>query len=237
MPHNAKDGPNLASPAGRRVAFFGGSFDPPHAGHLAIARAARDTLQLSTILFAPVGLQPLKPDGPSASFADRFAMTQLAISGESSFQVTRADAPNNTPNYTIDTLLSLSARLSPDDILYLLLGADSFRTLPRWHLAAEIPFAARLVVASRPGEEISCPSAGLPEGILADPAAEPNHFLLHNASGRSSELVFLPGLHYEISATELRRQMQQDTSPASYTGPQLIAPAVLDYIRRHHLYR
>src|SRR4051794_33636357 len=65
----------------QRVAFFGGSFDPPHLGHLAVARAARAALQLDRVLFAPVGAQPLKPQGSTAPFPDRVAMTELAIGG------------------------------------------------------------------------------------------------------------------------------------------------------------
>src|SRR5580704_16597420 len=94
------DGP---SKVGSRVAFFGGSFDPPHLGHLAVARAARDAFQLDKVLFAPVGTQPLKPEGSSASFEQRVAMTRLAIEAEAGFVVSLADAPKVTgePNYTL----------------------------------------------------------------------------------------------------------------------------------------
>ena len=130
-----------------RIAFFGGSFDPPHLGHLAIARAAREKLRLEMVLFAPVGHQPLKPDGASASFEDRVAMLRLAIAGESSFQLSMADAPGETPNYTIDTLTRLREELDPAAELFLLIGADALRSLSQWHRAAEIPFAASLIVA------------------------------------------------------------------------------------------
>src|ERR1700690_766755 len=99
-------GRRVAFFSGSRVAFFGGSFDPPHLGHLAIARAARDAFHLDTVLFAPVGVQPLKPDGSSASFEDRLAMTRLAIDGEPGFAISLADAPKSPapgsaqPNYT-----------------------------------------------------------------------------------------------------------------------------------------
>src|SRR6185437_12483792 len=79
--------------AGARVAFFGGSFDPPHLGHLAVARAARDALRLDAVLFAPVGSQPLKPQGSTAGFDDRLAMTRLAVAGERGFNVSLVDAP------------------------------------------------------------------------------------------------------------------------------------------------
>src|SRR5271166_4689651 len=90
-----------------RIAFFGGSFDPPHLGHLAVARAARAALGLDLVLFAPVGAQPLKPRGSTAPFEDRLAMTRLAIHAEPGFAVSLADAPrpSGAPNYTLETLI------------------------------------------------------------------------------------------------------------------------------------
>ena len=114
---------------GGRVAFFGGSFDPPHLGHLAIARAARDALRLDRVLFAPVGAQPLKPAGSTVPFSDRLAMTELAIAGEPGFEISLADAPASAgrPNYTLETLRTLSAGLPAHGCLFCLMGADSFR--------------------------------------------------------------------------------------------------------------
>src|ERR1700722_18781834 len=108
MPEPAAQGP--------RIAFFGGSFDPPHCGHLAVARAAQSALALDTVLFAPVGAQPLKPQGSTASFEDRVAMTRLAIAGEAGFAVSPIEAPKPSafPNYTLETLLRLRAELPPD---------------------------------------------------------------------------------------------------------------------------
>jgi len=180
-----------APPTGRRVAFFGGSFDPPHLGHLAIARAACDAFHLDKVLFAPVGAQPLKPEGSSASFDDRLAMTRLAIAGQPAFEVSLADAPkspnsrglrpNYTPNYTIDTLNALRAEFKPDCALYCLMGADSFFGLRRWHRAAEIPYAAALIVASRPGQPLDGPgqplaelTSALPAGLTLEPAPDQN---------------------------------------------------------------
>ncbi len=160
---------------GRRVAFFGGSFDPPHLGHLAVARAARDAFRLDTVLFAPVGAQPLKMNGSTASFEDRVDLTRLAIADEPGFAVTLADAPkpSGVPNYTIDTLLRLRAELSPDAVLYCLMGADSFFGLRQWHRSAEIPFVAPLIVASRPSEQPHLLTAdlraALPAGLTIEP--------------------------------------------------------------------
>lgn len=236
---------------GRRVAFFGGSFDPPHLGHLAVARAARAALELETVLFAPVGAQPLKPHGSAAGFADRVAMTRLAIAGEPGFDLSLADAPNpsGAPNFTLETLQQLRAGLPPDSVLFCLMGADSFFSLRSWHRAAEIPFAAPLIVASRPGQSLGDLKAALPEGLTMDsaPGAGPaNSELtiracrLQNSAGDSAPFYLLPGLNVEISASQVRDSIHEQAGAASGTliaGFELLPEAVLDYIRANNLYR
>ncbi|MGA9071152.1 MAG: nicotinate (nicotinamide) nucleotide adenylyltransferase [Terracidiphilus sp.] len=224
--------------SGQRIAFFGGSFDPPHLGHLAIARAAQAALALDTVLFAPVGAQPLKPRGSTASFAQRVAMTRLAIADESGFALSLADAPQalGAPNYTLETLLKLRAELPPVGELFCLMGADSFALLRHWHRAAEIPFAAALVVASRPGESLEDLEAALPTGLMMDAAPEPGtdaaaRYTLRNAAGNQAPFYLLPNLEIEISASAIRRQIHA-------AGDSTLLPApVLDYIRAHGLYR
>ncbi len=236
--------------AGRRVAFFGGSFDPPHLGHLAVARAARVALGLDTVLFAPVGAQPLKPHGATASFDDRLAMTLLAIANEPGFAISLADAPklSGAPNFTLETLHSLRAQLSPEGALYCLMGADSFFSLRRWHRSAEIPFAAPLIVASRPGQRLDDLRAALPEGLTMDsvPGAEQTRSevairscLLHNPAGETAPFYLLPGLNVEISASQLRDWICDQLRAASQTPLaelELLPHAVFDYIRSHNLY-
>ncbi len=210
----------------RRVAFFGGTFDPPHRGHLAVARAAQRALHLDAILFAPVGAQPLKPQGSTASFDDRVAMTRLAVEGDPAFIVSLADAPsttgnpndtpNYTPNYTFDTLTTLRAELPSQAELFCLMGADSFLSLRRWHRGAEIPFVAPLIVASRPGQPLEELAEVLPAGLtISDhpaPIAEPTTdelrvYTLRNATGATKPFFLLPGLHVDISASAIREQV------------------------------
>ncbi|HVU48152.1 MAG TPA: nicotinate (nicotinamide) nucleotide adenylyltransferase, partial [Terracidiphilus sp.] len=157
----------------RRVAFFGGSFDPPHLGHLAVARAAKAALDLDVVLFAPVGSQPLKTQGSAASFEDRVAMTRLAIAEEYGMEISLADAPkaNASPNYTLETLKKLHTELGEDCLLFFLMGADSFLGLKKWYRAAEIPFAAPLIVASRPGQKMGDMKAALPTGLTLEEKA------------------------------------------------------------------
>jgi len=235
---------------GMRVAFFGGSFDPPHQGHLAVARAARDALDLDTVLFAPVGAQPLKPGGSGASFADRLEMTRLAIAGEPDFSISLADAPkpDSVPNYTLETLLSLRAELPADGALFCLMGTDSFFNLRSWHRAAEIPFAAPLIVASRPGKRpdqwIAGLQAALPAGLTIESApgedqteggVEVRSFVLLNPAGAHAPFYLLPGLNVEISASEIREQIH-GTPGIRTTKHELLPDAVSAYIRSHGLY-
>ena len=263
-----------AAQTGRRIAFFGGSFDPPHLGHLAVAHAARDAFHLDTVLFAPVGAQPLKPEGSSASFEDRLAMTRLAIEGQPGFAVSLVDAPksspsgslrrppNYTPNYTIDTLEGLRSDFKSDCALYCLMGADSFFGLRRWHRAAEIPYAAALIVASRPGQPLDGLKSALPRGLTLEPAPDPARnesdrnesganesgvavraFNLVNPAGERAPFYVLPGLDVEISASEVREAIRKaglGASSVAQSGSEavqtMLPVAVAEYIRSHGLY-
>lgn len=231
---------------GRRIAFFGGSFDPPHLGHIAIARAAQQALQLDTVLFAPVGTQPLKPFGATATFEDRVAMTELAIKGLPQFAISFVDAPDPTgePNYTIDTLHRLEAQF-PSAQLFTLIGADSFLSLSRWYRGTEIPFIAPLIVASRPGQRLEDMAAILPEGLTihqdSQSAGSPPDSSLHlytirDPAGRAAPFYLMPGLEIEISASEIRRQAGATTEHLC-ASHQLLPDAVCSYIATHGLYR
>jgi nicotinate-nucleotide adenylyltransferase len=244
--------------AGRRVAFFGGSFDPPHRGHLAVARAAQAGLALDLVLFAPVGVQPLKMQSGERSaataFADRLAMTRLAIAGEPGFAVSLMDAPKPAPNaqappnYSVETLERLRAEVGSAGRLFFLMGADSFFGLRQWHRAAEIPFAATRVVASRlaasrlvasgPVEDLA---AALPAGLRLEPWAEGDAvregvevqgFRVTNARGDSAALYLLPGVDERASASEIREEVGADGEAAREWLP----AAVAAYVREHRLY-
>jgi nicotinate-nucleotide adenylyltransferase len=250
--------------AGPRVAFFGGSFDPPHQGHLAVARAARTALALDTVLFAPVGAQPLKPQGSTASFDDRVEMTRLAVKESPGFEVSLIDAPKPSaaPNYTLETLLQLRAELGPGGTLFSLMGADSFLGLRRWHRSAEIPFVAPLIVATRPGQPLDDLRAALPRSLIMEAASSPNPaseamaadpvrvhtFLLHNAAGGTSPFYLLAGLNIEISASQIRDLIRNGIRGGvgrdsrakpefSAAKEELLPPSVLEFIRSHNLYQ
>ena len=240
----------MSQAAQRRVAFFGGSFDPPHLGHLAVARAAKLGLGLDSVLFAPVGAQPLKSRGATASFEDRLAMTRLAIAGEPGFEISLADAPSGLgePNYSLETLERLRAELGSACRLYFLMGADSFLSLKKWHRASEIPFTAPLIVASRPGGRLESVKAALPEGLTIEAAPERDRtagnvevrgYEVKNGVGARAEFYLLPGLDCEISATKIRASIRSrdGAGQGKAAGERLVPEAVAEYVRAHGLYR
>ncbi len=223
-----------------RIAFFGGSFDPPHRGHLAIARAAIERLALDTVWMAPVGAQPLKPGGFSTSYADRLAMVELAVAGDPAIVASAIDAPRSDgkPNYTIDVLTSITASLPPGDKLFFLLGADALLSLKQWHGAEQLPFLLDFIVAGRPGfsfEEFpeALPAAIRVERELSDGGvAGIVEWSLRNESGAHSYLYLMPDLHEDISATHIRAALAGEESEEG-----VLSPDVLRYIREKGLYR
>ncbi len=203
-----------------RIGLFGGSFDPPHLGHLAVARAAAKAFALDSVLFAPTGRQPLKPVGASASFEDRVAMISLLCEGEHAIphgrmEASSLDAPreDGCPNYTVDALISLRARASPADSIFVIVGADAFLGVRRWKSSNELFELAEWIVVSRPGftlEDLSTLDL-LPEQIKRV------HLLEH--------------LREDASATKIRALIASGSDCAG-----LLPASIMGYIRLHHLY-
>lgn len=127
------------------VGVFGGSFDPVHNGHLAIAQAALETVPLDRVIFVPARRSPLKDASPTASEADRLAMLELATRDEPRFAVSRIELDRPAPSYTVDTLEALAG----EGRLHLILGADAAAQLPRWRDPQRIRELATLLVARR----------------------------------------------------------------------------------------
>jgi len=133
-----------------RVGLLGGSFDPPHIGHLLLAEEARDQLGLSEVRLAPAGRPPHKLELDMTPVADRVRMTELAIADNPSFRLSRVDADRPGPHYTIDMVKLVRDQLPPDAELYFLMGFDSLRDLPKWREPAQLIRAAHLVALTRP---------------------------------------------------------------------------------------
>ena len=132
-----------------RIGVLGGSFDPVHHGHLIVARALLERLGLDEMRLLPAGVQPFKRGQHHASAADRAAMVELAITGESGLACDRREVSRPGLSYTVDTLRSLKAE-APGTTWYLCVGADAAQELPAWHEAAALPELATVVVFGRP---------------------------------------------------------------------------------------
>ena len=137
-----------------RLGILGGSFDPVHLGHVALAEAARDALRLDRVLLVPAASQPLKSVGHGAPAEDRYAMVRLAARGRPHLEASDIEIRRPGPSYTVDTLREVLAGLSPGSEVFLLLGADALADLPRWRDSGEIGRLAVVVGCSRPG----CPA-------------------------------------------------------------------------------
>lgn len=144
----------------RSIGVFGGTFDPVHVGHLAIALAALETVPLDRVIFVPARRSPLKSGGPVASADHRLAMLERATADERRFEVSRIELEREGPSYTVDTLGSLAS----EGRLFLILGADAAAELDRWKDPDRVRSLATLVIARRPGT----PAAAIPGAITLD---------------------------------------------------------------------
>jgi nicotinate-nucleotide adenylyltransferase len=196
----------------KRLGLLGGTFDPPHYGHLLAAQEVAWRLQLQCVLFLPARQNPLKQGAASSEAEDRCEMVARAIADNPLFTLSRLDIDRPPPSFTADLLKSLQ---SPDRELFFLVGADLLSELPRWRAPEELLRLARLVVVNRPGS----PFPNLDTLEVALPGAR-----------ERAHVVRIPGV--DISAADLRTRVRSNQS-IRYLTP----PAVDQYIREKRLYR
>jgi nicotinate-nucleotide adenylyltransferase len=190
-----------------KIALFGGSFDPPHLGHLAFARFALDALASERLVWLPAGRQWQKPDQVMAAGVHRIAMIKRLIAGESRFAIDERELHRRGPSFTADTLNEFKAQ-SPDAELMFLIGQDQYARLPTWYRAETVARLATLVVVPRAGEAVVTPP-GMPPHRL--------------------QVLDLPDT--PISSTAVRDAVSRgaDISP-------LVGADVASYIDSHRLY-
>ena len=204
---------------------YGGTFDPVHAGHLAVARTVRDAFGAEVNL-VPAADPPHRA-APGASALHRAAMIEAALADEPGLVLDRRELQREGPSWTAVTLARLRAERGPDQPLAWVLGADAFRGLPTWHDWTRLFDLAHLVVLTRPGHGLDDLPGTLAEQVATRWAAGPSG-LSARPAGRVLRLAMAP---HPASATELRRRLAAGESP----GPWL-PPAVEAYIRHHGLY-
>jgi nicotinate-nucleotide adenylyltransferase len=219
-----------------RIGLYGGSFDPIHVGHIAVAKAAMRRFGLDQIHFIPTGRPPLKRVPCRASYADRYAMVALACAGESRFVASLAEAGADQSGrqvfYSVDTVRSFRQKFpSSQARLFFLMGADSFLQIEEWKDYRILLGLCDFVVASRPGFSMSVLREVVPPDLLA-PASRQGTPKPNTVALRRTTIYALNSLKCPISATEVRRRVAAN---APIRG--LVPLRVEEYITKQALYR
>jgi len=233
-----------------KIGLFGGTFDPIHRGHTALAQAAREQFGLNRVLFVPANVPPHKQKQPLSSFAHRYAMVTLATAAEKSVIPSLLEAPPETrqpasnkarkasapaANYTIDTLRRLKQNLKKIDQVFFLIGIDAFRDIGQWHESNALFTECEFIVASRPGYFLADIANSLPEKLR--PAAHiTKPFEKQPARGdlvlQGVTIHVLDGVHHAISATAIREAIAAGKPLGKF-----VDPAVADYLKKTDLYK
>jgi nicotinate-nucleotide adenylyltransferase len=235
--------------AGMKIGLFGGTFDPIHRGHIALAQAAREKFGLTRVLFVPANIPPHKQKQPLSAFAHRYAMVALATAADKAFVPSLLEAPPDiaaesgktsaraTPaaNYTIDTLRRLRQTLKKIDQIFFLIGIDAFHDIAKWHQSEALFGECEFVVASRPGYSLADVANSLPEKLR--PAAQVTKpFEKQPARGdlvlKGATVHVLDGVHQSVSATGIREAVAFGKALGRF-----VDPAVADYIKKTDLYK
>lgn len=195
------------------IGILGGTFDPPHNGHLLIAQEALTQLNLSQVLFAPTRQPPHKLGKDITSVEHRVEMVRLAIADDPKFALSRVDVDRVGPTYTVDTMRALREQL-PGTELFFIMGMDSLANLTTWHRPADLIRLCKLAVCARPGFAVDMGS------------------LEHGLPGLSERVVFVRSLALDVSATELQQRVRAGKSIA-----ECVPAVVARYIAAHGLYR
>jgi nicotinate-nucleotide adenylyltransferase len=203
---------------GRKIALFGGTFDPIHLGHTRVADDARRRIGAEKLIFIPAKCSPLKGFPPRASDADRFNMIALAIAGERSFEVSDYELNKSAPSYTLETVRKFQKDFGGQTAIHWLVGADGVDDLVYWHKIVELIDACHLTTMYRAGCE------------------RPDFSRFEDLWGRQrveklqQDIVQTPLI--DISSTEIRKRLADGHDAAD-----MLHPTVADYIREHGLYQ
>ena len=199
-----------------KVGVLGGTFDPPHLGHLILGQEAYEALGLAQVLFVPAGKPWRKAGGELSPREHRLAMVRLAVGDNPAFAVSTSEVDRRGPSYAADTVAELAAQFGPETELFLIMGADSLADFPHWHEPERILKLARLAVAERAELE----QAGFGEGLPDELAAV-----------MRERVVWLHMPSIAISASAVRERVGRGLSIRYW-----VPAAVEEYIRHHGLY-
>ena len=219
-----------------KLGLLGGSFNPIHNGHLTIASAVRDTLQLDQVLFIPTGDPPHKRDGSLAPAKDRYEMVRLAIADTPSFDLSDIEITRTGKSYSIDTIRVLERQFGPSTELYFIIGLDAFLDFHNWKAPLELLQTCQFVVVPRPGQSFRSLTK-----VPLLPELD-SHALARLDAGQLAQLtivtpscrgiICLPIPLCSISASDIRQRIRRKVALAN-----MLPPPVESYILHHCLYQ
>ncbi len=196
------------------IGVLGGTFDPVHNGHLIVAEVVRARLNLAEVIFVPAGQPWLKTDRLITPAKHRLEMLRLSLADKPYFKLSTMEIERAGPSYTIDTIVELRAKLTPDDELFFILGQDNLAQLPQWREPSRLIQLCYLVAVPRPG------------------SPRPNLKTLETSlPGISQRVMLMDEPHVDISASEIRERVVRGLSIRH-----LVPEAVNKYIKENRLY-
>ena len=197
-----------------RIGLFGGTFDPPHLGHLILASEAHTQLELTRLLWILTPDPPHKQDQVITPTEHRLAMVKLAIQDNPNFELSRVELDRPGPHFTLDTV-HIIAEQNPNAEIVPIIGGDSLRDLPKWHQPKEILYACHWV------------------GVMRRPSDTANlEALERELPGISSKVHYVDAPLLEIASRDIRSRIAHGESVRYY-----LPESVYEYIEEHHLYK
>jgi nicotinate-nucleotide adenylyltransferase len=200
--------------AGKRIALYGGTFDPVHLGHVEVARKVLELFEIEKVVFIPAQIAPHKVGRPVTEPIHRYAMLALATQGDPRLVIStfELDAPDR--RYTVDTVAEFQRRLGDDTELFFIMGADSWSEITTWRDWERLLKMTNHIVVTRPGYEVSPAPSGLAERVF-----------------------FTDAVMKDISATNIRRLASEGRADDKAELEKLVPRSVADYITKYGIYR
>lgn len=221
---------DLPGNIGKRVGILGGTFDPVHDAHLALAEAVKKGFYLDAVLFIPAALPPHKQQ-VATSFEHRAAMIECALSGRAGYYLSRIEGTRPGPSFSIDTLRALRSFLGEDVRFFFIVGMDAFAEIATWKEYRQLPFYANLVVVDRPGAWKEC----FADRVQRDFPQFSKEGCSDTWSARNvpGKIVFFNLPSMPISSTEIRESIGAQGAGLLGQVPEMVR----NYIAAHGLYR
>lgn len=218
----------------KRIAIYGGTFDPVHSGHLKVGRRVSEFFAIDEFLFMPARLAPHKVGQEAASALDRYAMLALATQNESRLSVSRFELDGPGKQYTVDTLAHFRASCGELADLFFVMGADSWAEITTWREWQRLLTLANLIVVTRPGHETVIEDFAGATSQIVDLRGENNPAAVETVEADAPKIFVTDAVMMDISATAVRRAARAEEEEEL---KRLVPSSVADYIRKYGLYR